>query len=796
MNRQLAAWGVFCALCAPANLQPVLAEGTQPAFKPAGVESPEATDLGKAGHLCSHAHAAHPELLPGCPSAGPRASGTTDIIHYRLEIEILPQLNVNDDVIAVMVHGTNTIDANVLDLPISTFTLDLYDSMNVIAVTGDVSSWVHANNQIEVTLDRTYDPAESFQVVVEYDGEPTTGGFGAFKWWIQGGNLAVATLSEPYYAPVWWPCKDSLSDKSTMQMIVTVPDPMIAVSNGVLEATTPLSGNRTQFSWRESNPMANYLASLAITNYERYDLTYEYDDGNGGTATMPVPCYLYPEHWDFVNDQPQPGDKAGCEEMLDMLSVFESQYGPYPFRNEKYGVAETGGASGLQANMEHQTISSMYRVNNYSDIMAHEMAHHWFGDNVTCATWNDIWLNEGLTSYAEAIYREFKPGGGVGSYWARMNARRPGNPAAVVYRQNTNSVGAIFSSNDVYDKGAWVGHMLRHVMGDAAFFQGLADYRATYEGGFATTADFAASMSNTFGHDLSWFIDEWVMSFGAPRYEWSYYTGTLNGTIYLYLSVAQLQGVNGQVLFTMPIDIAVTTGSGTTVHRIWNDDWTEYYVIPIDGPINDLTFDQAGGVSNRNYILTTLNQNVGGPPLLPPVLLDFDATPYAANPGDTTIFLSFSEDIGALDAGDFELTGATTGAHAASNISYSFITRNATLTFSNLPNDAFTLKIIADNVTANGLAMDGEIDDSAWYDDVLLPSGDGQPGGDAVLAFEIPAGDANCDLAVDVNDIAVFTAVLLGTDTNPCHVLRSDANNDGDADGLDVADFVEALLGS
>lgn len=794
MYRYLRAGAVFCALCGTIFQAPRIALG-QNSIKPSSIGDAETTDLGKATHFCSHALGAHPEAFPSGPGVAPRGAGDfTDVTHYRLDIEILPQLDVMNNVTAVLVHGTNTVDVDVVDVAITQFTLDLDDTMNVIGVTGDVSGWSHANNEIAITLDRAYNPGESFQVAVEYDGEPDAAGFGAFQWWIRNGNLVVGTLSEPYFAPLWWPCKDSLSDKSTMQMIVTVPDPMVVASNGLLEETLPLSGNRTRYSWREVNPMVNYLASLAITNYQRYDLTYEYDDGAGGTGSMPVPCYVYPDHWNFGTGQPTSQDKTGCDELPLMLGVYESVYGPYPFRNEKYGVAETGGTDGLQANMEHQTMSSMYRVRNYSDIMAHELAHHWFGDNITCGTWNDIWLNEGITSYAESVYREFKPGGGTASYWSRMNARRPSNPDPVVYRQNINSVGAIFSSNDVYNKGAWVCHMLRHVMGDEAFFQGLADYRAAYEGGFATTADFATSMSNTFGHDLQWFINEWVMNPGAPKYEWSYYTGTLNGTIYLYLSVAQLQGPSGYGVITMPIDIEVTTNAGKTLHRIWNDDWAEYYVIPIDGPMSDLTFDQAGGVSDRNYILTSSRQHVGGPPLLPPVILDFDATPYAPNPSDTTIFLSFSEDIGSFEASDFRLTGATTGTHAASNITYSFITRNATLTFSNLPNDDFTLKIFANNVAANGLTMDGEVDDSAWYDDVLLPSGDGQPGGDAVFAFTIPAGDANCNAVVDLDDVAVFTAVLLGTDTEACHVLRSDVNNDGDADGLDVAGFVEAVL--
>ncbi len=767
------------------------------------IDRAEAIDLGKAAWHCSHAAAARldrftrgPGVEPREPGSGPRgAIGNTDVTHYRLDIEILPQENIGGDVIEVRVDGTNTIDVTVVDANVTNFIIDLDDTMTVTGVTGDVAGYSHAGDQIDVTLDRAYAPGEAFQIVVAYNGAPDTAGFGAFKWWIRNGNLAIATLSEPYFAPLWWPCNDSLSDKATMEMIVTVPDPLVVASNGNLESVTPLGGGRTQYHWHEINPMVNYLASLAITHYERYDLTYEYDDGNGGTATMPVLCYLYPESWDFINDQPLGPDKAGCDELLPMLSVFESKFGPYPFRNEKYGVAETGGDGGLGANMEHQTISSMWRVRNYSDIMAHEMAHHWFGDHITCATWYDIWLNEGLTSYLEAVYREFKPGGGLGSYWARMIARYPDNPDARVYRNSIGSVGAIFSTNDIYNKGAWVCHMLRHVLGDDAFFQAIADYRAAYQSGFATTADFTETISASFGHDLTFFTDQWVMNPGAPDYVWRYRTETVNGAEYLYLQVEQQQDQQGFGLFAMPIDVRITTSAGTSVQRIWNDALDESYVIPLDGALVDVEFDEADGVDNRQYILTSSRTFDATAPTLPPVVVAATVNALGIVPGESTVALTFSEDIGTLGIADVALVGATTGSHAAATVAYNAATQTATVTYNNLPNDSFTFRVLADNVMANGMPLDGEVDDAAWYDDVLLPSGDGQPGGDAIFTLALLAGDANCSGDVTLDDVAAFTAVLLGTDTDVCHVLRSDANNDGVADGRDVAGLVAALVG-
>ena len=149
--------------------------------------------------------------------------------------------------------------------------------------------------------------------------------------------------------------------------------------------------------------------------------------------------------------------------------------------------------------------------------MAHELAHQWWGDEVTCQTWHDIWLNEGLTSYSEALFREH------GAWWlnglvlaADGDARRPSNPDAQVYRKRIDSTGAIFDTNAVYNKAAWVMHMLRHLLGDDAFFAALADYRATFRHDFATTEEFATLISSSFGEDLTWFTEQWVMNPGSP----------------------------------------------------------------------------------------------------------------------------------------------------------------------------------------------------------------------------------------------------------------------------------------
>lgn len=704
----------------------------------AGGAAPEKgpVDEGKDPGPRSQARELRVPLDPEAEAALLEAESDTDVTHYFLDLEIVPEYS-GPTVIAVRVEGVNTIDFVPTVDGLTTFTVDLHSVLTVNSVTGDVASWTRVGNTIEITLDQAYDTGEPVQVVVDYEGYPQSVGFGAFLWWVRNGELAVATLSEPFYARYWWPCKDALDDKSTMQTHVTVPSDMIALSNGHEEGTEALSGGRTKYLWHETYPMIPYLASLAITRYERYEIQYDYDD-NGVPASMPVPCFFYPDHWDYGAGEPQAAHKAGCDELVGMLETMSSLFGEYPFVDEKYGVVETGGTGGLSANMEHQTLSSMWRIDNYSDIMAHELGHQWWGDDVTCQTFYDIWLNEGFASYSESLYREFRSGGSTGSYWSRMNARRPSNPDSQVYRTSIGSTGTIFNINDVYNKGSWVLHMLRHVSGDGAFFDALADYRAAFADDSATTEEFEAILSSSFGEDLGWFVDQWVLNPGSPDYEWNYAADHIAGQDYLKLAIWQTQDLDGYALFTMPIDIRVTTASGSSVHKVWNDAWDEYYVLPLDGPPLAVEFDSAGGVADRNWVLWDTRTLVATQLEPPPVLLAADVSLPGIPGGDTTIVLTFSEDIGSLDAADLVLIGNTSGAQVPGSVSYDAGSNTANATFTGLLAEDYVLTILDDDIVANGHAFDGEVDDSQWWDPDRLPSGDGQPGGDAAIAFALP----------------------------------------------------------
>ncbi len=695
---------------------------------------PPSLDEGKGAAPCGRAGGLR--FSPSSPILEPArlvSLEATDVLHYDLEIEIVPEYD-GDLVTAVRVRGVSTLEVQAVEDGLDTFEVDLKSNLMVEEVSGSVETWNRDEEDlVTVRLNRVYDAGETFRVQVTYSGYPESDGYGAFSWWYRGKDLYVATLSQPYYARNWWPCKDTLDDKATMAMHVVVPPGMVAVSNGENQGFETLPDGRIRWNWAETHPMITYLASIAAGPYLRYDLEFAPQESLT-TDPMPVPCYLYPDHWNFDTGSPLEEYRDACNELIDMLNTFSGLFGLYPFLDEKYGIVETGG--GLGASMEHQTISSMLQVAWYSDIMAHELAHQWWGDEVTCQTWEDIWLNEGFASYSEALYREFRAGGSIEAYWDRMNERRPVNPDAQVYRTSTDTVTAIFSTNDVYNKGAWILHMLRHVMGDKPFFLALDDYRRSYRDDSVTTAEFTRSFSESFGQDLSWFIDEWVMQPGSPDYLWRYDVRRAGGRTYLLVSITQKQDARGYGLFVMPIDLYVETAEETRTVRLWNDDWREFYVVPVDGsPIVNVALDQADGVPGRNWVLgrsvTWSNQRVTAPP----VLLDRE---IHVQPHDhsVSLHLVFSEDIGALDPDAVTLTcGPRHDPLTPQAVHYDAGTQTARVRFPMPTTGPCRCRLDAARIRANGMPLDGEMESRGGK--TSLPSGDGQPGGNAVFVIPV-----------------------------------------------------------
>jgi aminopeptidase N len=634
------------------------------------------------------------------PPADPLAA-LTDVLHYRLDLQIDPA--------ARRLTGSNEMTVRCV-VAVSTFhfRLDSLFTIGAVTVDGVAASWQRLDSEtVEVALDRQRAAGETFVLVVPYDGFPTSL-YGSMVFATHAGQPIAYTLSEPWYAYTWWPAKDDNGDKATADLYYTVPAGMVVAANGRLVAVEPAGGGRSRYHWATAYDTAPYLISFSATNY-----TQEHASATVAGAVMPVDLFLYPESDTAAN-------RSVWLAAATMIEVFGTLFGPYPFAAEKYGIYQWPVSGG----MEHQTITGEGSFLEY--LTAHELAHQWWGDLVTCATWHDIWLNEGFATYAEALWYEHKPGStGAAALRETMEQLQPSSVSGTVYCFDDTSPDRIFSSDFSYLKAGWVLHMLRHVIGDDAFFAVLAAWRAEFAFSAATTADFQRVAERVSGRGLDWFFQEWVYSTGAPAYRYGWRAVEAAGRHYLELSLQQSQ-LSYFPTFAMPVDVSATTGAGATERAIaWNDARNEYLLLPVGDASVQVTLDP------DHWILRTAIQQgtfVAGPPKIvattpPPGSL--------AAPGSVTeVDVVFHEDV-AAHADSFSLAGARTGPVPVT-LAYDAATFTVRLTASvPLAPDAYALTVHDTLTSATGVALDGEVAGSA------LPSGDGIPGGDAVIAFTV-----------------------------------------------------------
>jgi aminopeptidase N len=718
----------------------------------------------------------------------------TDVLSNDVDIEVLPATEE--------IRGSNTITVRSLINGLTQFTFRLRGNFTVQrGLSGNAAdnNFVTLNGTTPapcttpppdnssygrtVTLDRPYNAGEVFTVKIDYTGVAVSRGFGSIEFGVQNGFPVVASLSEPYYAATWVPVKDGdvtlpgdNSDRATWTIAVTAPDSLRTTANGLLISEETLPGGRKKYRWRTNYTMPTYLGAFCTTAYNVWAQTYTYPLPGGGTAAMPVEFHIYP-----ASDTPS--NRAAWERCLDMLATYRPIYGEYPFVAEKYGIYQFPFGGG----MEHQTNSGQGTFSE--SVTAHELAHQWWGDWVTCKTWNHIWLNEGFATYSEALWEERKPGSsGLPALFAAMAARRPTQVGDSVYVYSTGNLNRIFSTNFTYRKGGWVLHMLRHVLGDAAFFQALADYRATFGNGAATTEDFAAAVGTASGRDLTNFFQQWVYGIGAPAYAFGWQNATINGQQYLRLSVRQTQNTawpgtgSPSDAFDMPVDVRVTNTQGTGTHVVRNNARLQHYLIPLPAPATDVLLDPEDWVLATAKVAETYTPG-------PAKIVAASPSPgevLASAPANLVV--SFSEGVNA-QASHFALVGP--GGSVGLSLSYDTGSFTATLTPPGaLAPGAYTLTVSQSMVTlSSGMNLDGEIVGP-------LPSGDGLPGGSAQIPFTIGAAcdaDVNCDGSADGFDVEVMEQAVGGDTANFCQA-DPDFNRDGSVDGFDV-EAVEQVVG-
>lgn len=544
----------------------------------------------------------------GKSAAALAAQEDYDVTKYLLNLDFIPDNKFISG--SVRVTAVSLIDG------LDHLVLDLHQAMAVSSCTRAATTLVfsHTGDVLDITLDRAFNMGEGFQIKINYSGTPPEEGmmgtFGWNKYLFTGQKQMAWSLSEPDGAHTWWPCKDRPDDKAMVEEWWTVPATWIATGNGVLVDTVVKPGGKKQYKWLPSHPLPTYLVSIAATDYESFNDTYDTLDG----GTMPLTHYVYSE--DFTAAQ------ESFNRTPQMIRFYAETFGEYPFVEDKYGMS----AFPFSGAMEHTTNTSygytlIDGTHAYDYVIAHELSHQWWGDSVSPESWENVWLNEGFASYCEALYSEHLNGPtGLTDYMQSF--------------WHSHFDGPLFDPYDLfgtvsYDKGAWVTHMLRGVVGDEAFFSGMRNYYQTYKDKTANTEQFRAQMEAAYGADLGWFFQEWVYGQNMPNYEWGWTTSDRGDGIYrTYVRIHQIQ--TDAPLFTMPVRVTLVHASGNEVRQIWNDRLDQVVFLDAAEPVTDVLFDEAWWLlAAARTELTLGDADLDGVPD------GLDNCEFASNPGQS-----------------------------------------------------------------------------------------------------------------------------------------------------------------
>jgi len=517
------------------------------------------------------------------------ASDNFDVKYYRCEWEVDPSVRY--------INGKITVYFTALT-PVSSITLDLMSPLITDSVKqrGSLLSFTQPTDGLQIDFPSAINTGTLDSVSIYYQGIPPNTGFGSFVLTTHAGTPVMWSLSEPYGSRDWWPCKNGLDDKAdSIDVIIINPVAYKAASNGMLQSETlTAGGTKLVAHWKHKYPIASYLICMAVTNYSVFNNSVQL-----GSTTLPMVTYCYPENLNAFQN--------GTQNVLDALQLFHQYFGDYPFIKEKYGHVEFSWGGG----MEHQT--STFITNTGESLVAHELGHQWFGDKITCGSWEDIWLNEGFATFLARFYMERKYPSTLISNRRGVVANITSGTGGSVKVDDTTSVNRIFSGRLSYDKGSYLAQMLWFKLGDSTFFNAIKKYQkdpaVIY--GFARTADLKRNLEVESGQDLTTFFNQWYSGQGYPTYnvQWSSI-----GSSNVKIKVNQVTSHPSVSFFEMPLPLKFINA-------------TQERTIVVDPKLNDEIFVRNIGfipdtvlidpeywlISKNNTSAKTVFANTGNP---------------------------------------------------------------------------------------------------------------------------------------------------------------------------------------
>lgn len=450
-------------------------------------------------------------------------------------------------------------------------------SLKINGVSGAGTSYVHGPDTLTIQLDNIYQPNDIVEVIIDYEHKNVSDD--AFYT----GNGFVFTDSEPQGARRWFPCYDQPSDKATLTLKAKVPANVKLGSNGRLADSLTVA-DTTWFTWISRDPIATYL--MVIASKANYKLDIVKWPKPGTNDTIPIRFYY--------NSGENPSNMKAM--ILPLADFYTSVYGEHPFEKDGFATLSNQFAWG---GMENQTLTTLCPNCWQSHLIAHEFAHQWFGDMITCATWSDIFLNEGFATFSEALWK-----GEVNGYQAYKN-ELAGN-AAYYLSQNPGwaisnpewafappSSDVLFNYAITYMKASCILPMYRYVVGDSLFFHSIKSYTAdtNFRYKSSTIPDFVNKLSEATGQDLHWFFDQWLFQPNHPVYENVYsFEETANGKWIVNFRANQVQ--TNAPFFRMPLTLKIGfQDAPDTTLVLMNDENNQAFTLQFDHQPISLVFD-------------------------------------------------------------------------------------------------------------------------------------------------------------------------------------------------------------
>ncbi|MDZ4668621.1 MAG: M1 family aminopeptidase [bacterium] len=534
-------------------------------------------------------------------------------------------LNLSVERTSTYISGNVITKAKSRAANLDTFVFQLHANFTIDSVLGANNqrlSVIRTGDIAYVLLAQSVQTGKDFTTQIFYHGTPPSGASAAIGNGFSNrasptyGNQITWSLSQPYSAYEWWPCKQSLQDKIDSVFISVTTDVANMVgSNGLLKNIEYVGNNKHVYHWESHYPTAYYLVMVTVGQYTEY-LSYAKPKNYADSILI--------QHYIYSNPLAYSNNKASIDAALPQLELFSDLFGLYPFHQEKYGHVMAPFSGG----MEHQTMTSLGIFD--FDIVAHELGHQWFGDHVTCATWSDIWLNEGFATYTEYLAAKYLKSAAYTSTWVKDMHTSAKKGIGSVYVTDTTDVTRIFSSNLTYNKGGSAIRVLHYLLGDSMFFNVCKTYQTRFANATASTNDFRLLVNELSGKNYDYFFNQWIYGAGFPNYtvKWNQIDGQF------IVSILQNNAQQSSNVFDLPLPFVVTRLSGDSTIYLTQNALSNGYFVPVIGKILSVKFDPENWILKNSSVVadTSLLSSLG----MENSLTKFVAYP---NPSDGKLYL-------------------------------------------------------------------------------------------------------------------------------------------------------------